>query len=407
MLYLKSPALARALRFWKDIARINDVVAAQVTAPGAVLWDIQLKIRETIGPDSPLIIRRIMAFTLELLDLPRRPGYGQASDALGAPLQQFVLNCDLVLGNLEQRWLGEKERQTRSNELLMENLTAAWLALYFLGVPFIHPWEKVRRLADYRGGFPSGGCIAKYIGDVYRLARHRFALPDLPAPQSCSSTQPGEVDPSAVLVLSHTPMVLFEAALTYSNDAYATPVSVHELGRRYALLQMMLYIRCGHPVHFLIPVTALRQALNKLAGFPDDPAATGTPDMWMLRAQIRDKIKTWLFGTIFTSVFSGQSVRLLKYPLDASGMPTCVLGTKTGIYTLESGGTGLHFAGNELRDSLLESYRDKLSKVLEMSDRAPQSAQRAVNLLDLNAGSFARELEEAEGTEKEEEKGRE
>jgi len=397
--FLTSPGLELARSFWDAIAQINDAVAVRLIEPKAELWDIQLKIRETVGDHYPLLIRRIMAFTLALLDLPRMPEYGQAHGDSGKPLQQFLLNCDLVLNALGQGWLGKKERNNRSDELLMENLNAAWLGLYFLGVPFIHPWEKVRRLAGYRGGFPSGGCIAKYIGDVYRLARHRFVQPDRPVPPAYSSFAPDDRD--AVLVLSHTPMVMFQDALTYKNDSYATPRSVHELGRRYALLQMMLYIRGGHPVHFLIPSTALTLALDKLADIPDDPLAKAiakaTPSVVARRDAIRQGIRTWMCDTIFTSVAAGQSVRLLKYPLDASGMPTCVLGSKTGIYTLESGETGLHFAGNELRDSLLESYRDKLSRVLERSNDKPASPEpepRAVSLLDLDASAFAHALKD-------------
>jgi len=384
MSFLRSPSHIQASNFWNDIKLINEAVARRVIEPGAQLWNIPLKVREDIEGYHAMI-GRIMAFTIELLELPRMSGSGKAEGMRGAALQQFLLNCDLVLGELEHRKLGEKERRNRSDELLMENLTAAWLGLYFLGVPFVHPWEKVRRLAVYRGGFPSGGCIAKYIGDVYRLARHRVALPDLPVARPSSCSQLDDINASAVLVLSHTPMVLLEDALTYRNDTYATPLSVHELGRRYALLQMMLYIRCGHPVHFLIPATALKQALHKLAGIPDDPGAIPTEAMLRRRVAIRSKIRTWLHETIFTSIAAGQSVRLLKFPLDASGMPTCVLGSKTGIYTLESGSEGLHFAGNELRDSLLGSYRDKLLGVLKLSNVVPAASQagpRAVSLLD-------------------------
>lgn len=391
-LFLTSPALHRARRFWQDIAQINNAVAARLNAPKAELWHIQLTIREDIGKDFPFMLRRIMAFTLELLALPRVPEDGQVGPVSAKQLKQFLEGGNTVMDDK----LGDEQCRARSDELLMENLNAAWLGLYFLGVPFIHPWEKVRRLADYRGGFPSGGCIGKYIGDVYRLARHRMALPDAPAPRfSWPGHRRGSED-SAVLVLSHTPMVLLQEALIYTNDTHATPNSVHELGRRYALLQMMLYIRCGHPVHFFIPVSALREALNKLAKYPDDPEQKPTFGERRRRVKIKKEIWSWLVNTIFPEdAVPGQSVRVLKYPLDTSGMPTCVLGTKTGLYTLESGGAGLHFAGNEIRDSLLGSYRDKLKKVLELSggaSPAPGVDARAISLLGLDKIEFKKAM---------------
>jgi len=366
-----------ASRFWADIRDINRVVSIELVRPGAKLWELPLAVRTAIGSGYPAMIKRILAYAIELLDVPRTAGTGRRSGSPNEQMERFLQYCDRVLGEHEHRALSPVDRRTRRDELLMENLTAAWLGLYFLGVPFIHPWEKVRRLADYRGGFPSGGCIAKYIGDVYRLARHWMAQQG-PAGAQAALFPEEEGKSAAILVLSYTPLVLLREALTYHDITYATPGSVHELGRHYALLQMLLYLRCGYPVHFLIPVAGLAQSLDTLSGIPHDPASPPTPEMRARRTTILEGIRPWLFDTVFAERFGGQSVRLLKLPLDTSGMPTCILGTKTGIYTLESGENGLHFAGNEIREALLASYRDKLERLLGLTGNA-----RVVNLLEL------------------------
>lgn len=383
----EAPALAS--RFWEHIALISGVVATELLKPGANLWEIQLAVREGVGKNFRAIIADIMAFTLDLLVLPRM---GRASGAApGEPMLSFLAYCSLILHDTQGRKLDDKDFRTRSDELLMENLTAAWLGLYFLGVPFIHPWEKVRRLADYRGGFPSGGCIAKYIGDVYRLARHWAAEQRRPRLASALPESHKEPYASSILVLSHTPLVMLKDALTFKDDSYATPDAVHNLGRYYALLQMLLYIRAGHPVHFLVPATALAQSLDKLAGYPDDPGLQPTPDLRDLRATLLKQVRAWLRDTIFPTVQPGQSVRLLKQPVDAAGMPTCILGVKSGIYTLEAGEKGLHFAGNEIREALLESYRDKLGGLLTLCDNARAGRDqeaRDASLLDLEEEKF-------------------
>lgn len=363
-----SKSLALIQRFWSDIERINAIVAAELTERDPDAWDIQLTTRRVLRKEYHEMIARIVEYTLALLDLPSMSGsssadFSRSNGLLPAGLR-FYLRSYLAVLTKQKRHLTWDEYRVRSDELLMENLNAAWLGLYFLGVPFIHPWEKVRRLADYRGGFPSGGCTAKYIGDVYRLARHRMLQPD--PPSGCAwmrffKPKP-KADPAPILVLTHTPLVLLKDVLTYKDASYATPDAGHELGRHYALLQMLLYIRRNYPIHFFVPLDALAQGLDLLA-----EASTHQNKQWA-RAMIRADIAPWLRGTIFPDgPRPDQAVHLLTLPSDASGMPTCILGPEIGIYTLESGDNGLHFAGNEIREALLESYRDKLKRLLKLS----------------------------------------
>ncbi|MEW6022453.1 MAG: hypothetical protein AB1807_09950 [Pseudomonadota bacterium] len=344
-----------ALDFWHDIARINAVVADELAKPGATLPEISLFTRDALQGASTAMIERIMRFTLMLLEIPRMAPDRRGDDA--ETMSVRPLYSDIVLERIEGRHLSRDEYRGRGDELLMENLTAAWLGLYFLGVPFTHPWEKVRRLADYRGGFPSGGCIAKYVGDVYRLARQRIV------DRRRFNWQRQE----EILVLSHTPLVMFREVLIFHDQSNATPRALHELGRRYMLLQMRLYFNAQMPVHFFVPIEALTQSLNTLAGIPDD--LPGPPDdaMRKRRDAVRSQVGDWLFDTMFPQPAAEQSVHLLCLPLEASGMPTCILGPRTGIYTLESGESGLHFAGNEIREDLLDSYRGKLGKLLALA----------------------------------------
>ena len=227
----------------------------------------------------------------------------------------------------------------RGDEVLMEYLTAAWLALYFLGMPFIHPWEQVRRMGDSRGGFPSGGCIAKYVGDVYRYERCRLQRDSLPR------------DESSMLVLSHVPYVLLPGLINCPDDDDLTPPCVHVLGRLYAALQMRLYFDLGYRARFFIPIDSLTRTFKRLE-------KDGSPESLIRR------IGPWL-SVLFDKGGNQQSVTLLPRSSPTAGLPTCILGPRIGIYSLETGNSGLHFSGNQLHDALLDSYRGKLKKLAE------------------------------------------
>jgi len=388
------PLVFLARDFWNDVAKISRIATAKVTAPGAALWDVQMQVCQALGNAYPVMVEHLLAYAVELLGLPRMGGGGRNASASSKQTDDFLLRCAQVFELQEHRKLEERDVQTRGDELLMENLAAAWLGLYFLGLPFSHPWEKVRRLADYRGGFPSGACIAKYAGDIYRLARHRMRERTPTGAQA--ALLPGYTDhDAAVLVLSHTPLILLQDALGFQDQTNVTPSSVHQLGRLYTLLQMMLYLRCDYPVHFFIPISALGQSLRTLAGIPDDPKAAPTNPMRQAYTRVRDSIRPWLFGRMVPTHTGQQTVSLLTLPSDASGMPTCVLGNKTGIYTLESGDSGLHFAGNEINEALLASYRDKLKMLFVLKEDVGRHGPyqldedtRIISLLDLNEPTF-------------------
>lgn len=240
----------------------------------------------------------------------------------------------------------------RRDEILMEALTAVWLALYFLGIPFVQPWERVRRMADERGGYPSGACVTKYIGDIYRTARLEMAR-DLKAKGISLSNREGlrQYDHSCqVLVLSYSPFSLLKR-LMYRKDDNRTPAAPHLLGRCYALLQMRLYVREGFPLRYFVSKESLTQNWANL--LKDE--RNGAEEML-------HEIPGWL-RTALPRKVEHQSVQLLLTNEKIAGMATCILGRELGMYVLDTTHTSIPFAGNHLTGALLHSYREKLNAV--------------------------------------------
>ena len=239
------------------------------------------------------------------------------------------------------------------DELLMESLTAAWFALYFLGLPFTQIWERVRRMADQRGGYPSGACVAKFIGDIHRIARLEMTR-ELKAkgPDFSNAIASGTYDDSQTLVLSYMPFGLLRR-LIYQDAGHKTPAVCHRLGNCYMLLQMRLYIRGGFPIRYLVSSESLRQNWKHLLANPNPANASQT---------MFDDIIPWM-ETVFAKNAKHQSVQLLTSNESIAGMATCVLGRQVGVYVLDTVQTSLPFAGNQLADSLLQSYRTKLNNI--------------------------------------------
>lgn len=370
--------------FWDLLELIREVVDDQVRACDTQLWGIPVTVQRKLarqGYKPVEVIEDILGFveslqTIRVVQRGEPAGEGAAAGAsppaatpvacvdklrqwfsFARPAPAAALNDPADLAallrvpyyRLEQKKrnaLGAEELERRRDEVLMEYLTAAWLALYFLGMPFIHPWQQVRRMADTRGGFPSGGCIAKFAGDVYRQARRTLER-DMAAP---------DMGPCSMLVFSHVPYVLLPGLIDCPDDDDITPPSVHALGRLYATLQMRLYFDRGYPAEFFIPVDGLMGALGRLAN-------VGKPGRGQrsLEEIIKD-IEPWL-RTLFANGNGNQRVTLLSRDSPTAGLPSCILGPRVGIYSLEAGSSGLHFSGNQVREALLASYRTKLTKL--------------------------------------------
>jgi hypothetical protein len=390
----KSPN--RTQTFWNHIDRICDVVDTQVKKRDVDPWGTPLNVQHELAKlrfPPRALIDDVLAFVEELQKIrvlqhneqtyantsripthstpPRASCFaalkqffsgGRTASDNGKPagdnpgMDRFLREChEVLIARGEKTSLQWEEFRRRSDEVLMENLTAAWLALYFLGMPFIHPWERVRRIADYRGGFPSGGCIAKYVGDVYKNSRRRLGRDIRVEANSLAEPFDSETNESSMLILSHVPYVLLPGLLNCADDDDITPPSVHVLGRLYAALQMRLYLEKG-PAAYFVPIDGLNRALQRLEKLP-------APDGTMRsREEILEDVVPWLY-TLFPKYRTNQSVKLLPPGGVTDGLPTCILGPRIGIYSLETGNAGLHFSGNQIHDALLESYRKKLQEL--------------------------------------------
>jgi hypothetical protein len=265
----------------------------------------------------------------------------------------------------------------RSAELHADLLSATWLGLYFLGVPFNEPWERARRLIEAAGGFPHGACINKAIGDVYRWARRKLER-EYGVPASCgaagdgagalaaSNATPAALIPQYGLVvytrrpLALLPLAHWESARTVSHNNIAA------LGRCYALMQLRLYVESGLPFAYIVPEDVIRSAMASKA--------------------TASSVAQWVRQTVGATPRPGQAL-LVSSPNPASdGMPTCVLAPTRGLTTLEglpSDGHdyGISFAGQRVGSALTESYRIRLrqfnTRQLMWSDEA--SLERALS----------------------------
>jgi hypothetical protein len=382
--------------FWDRIDHICKVVDAQVKAKDTDLLALPLTVQRTLETDKvlpPTLIEDLLDFVEALQEIRvlqqgehADPGKRWESKFRAPPSTSWINKFGLWLGfdtisenpdmdallrvcrdklrKSKGKVVDATELDRRGDEVLMEYLTAAWLALYFLGMPFIHPWEQVRRMGDARGGFPSGGCIAKYAGDVYRYERQR------------RKQDRGARPESSMLVLSHVPYVLLPGLINCPDGDDLTPPNVHVLGRLYAALQMRLYFDLEYPAKFFIPIDSIGRALQRLVEADQRRVkAEGRHEKPRSRDAFIKEIAPWL-ATLFHKGGGKQSVTLLSRSSLTAGLPSCILGTRVGIYSLDSGNSGLHFSGNQLHDALLESYRTTLDKL---------GGQSGGNLLDLLA----------------------
>jgi hypothetical protein len=375
-----TPLVNETVQFWRDIRDISDSVLALTKSPPSVLsetHDHLALLLQNRGLAVDSMRERLLRNTAQLINF-QSAFPGVTNDEFVAWLVATARAClserassnnpvPVSLANLELEYSETKASANlaaRGNEVLMEGLTAAWLGLYFLGIPFIHPWDRVRRLAEDCGGFPSGACVTKYIGDLYRHLRQRMVR-DLVGYNERNDGQ--------ALVLSYAPSVLLKHLLE-RDEENITPPSLHVLGRCYALLQLRLYIGEGFPVTYFVSEQILRNY----------PRQLGTQN-----ADHIEDMRIWL-NTNFRAPVKGQSVLLLKPDFFPVGIPTCVLGSRAGIYVLNTNQHPVPFAGNLLRESLLKSYREKLNRLKERGiQNGGAGSANVTELLGRDKNSFA------------------
>jgi len=318
--------------FWHDLHSVSDIVHDKLTDAGAAdLTTLTIEVRSRC---DHRIADRTMVFARALLDELAETSVGHLySQSLQQPpwfgnyLSSGVCTVD------------KKYAISRIEEFLMEQLTAAWLVLYFLGAPMGHPWERVRRLADEQGGYPAGACMTKLIGDVYRRSRLEFHDDGPPN---------GALSEPHVMVLSMHPSLLIKELLTRYDDKKVTPGALHQLGRCYALFQLRLYVLERHSLRYIVSLQALKECWNLFPKLPALHTATA--------AQL---IVSWLAQLFPDGPISGHAVELHKGK-DFYKMSPCALGCKTGVYALESGADGTRFVGNRVSKRLLQSLRHRL-----------------------------------------------
>ena len=170
-------------------------------------------------------------------------------------------------------------------EPLLKYLSGVWLGLYFLGVPFIHPWEPVARHAE-RNGYQRGPAIFKAAGDVYREARRRSAgsSASRKAEQPATSMTPPKGPAAAakpqepeMLVLDPNPIAIRDRAF---QDDRSPDFVLAAIGACYELLQLRLYLQEGGSIRHFVFRSTLQETLQKGA----DPRTGKDPadELWGL-----------------------------------------------------------------------------------------------------------------------------
>jgi hypothetical protein len=388
--------------FWQDIqslvATVRDVVISGTHDLPAQLLKIRTKL-DSKGIAPPAMTERILKYSRHLLGIQtrfppiqlqtevekktcelmnlwliktsefvERERADDQSDARGGPASRGVGTEEPETAPATAGWKSSDDFYARRDEVLMESLTAVWLALYFLGVPFIQPWERVRRMADERGGYPSGACVMKYVGDVYRISRLEM-MRDLKDKRG--HVPRGYDKDCQILVLSYSPLAVLKNLLDRRENTL-TPAAPHLLGRCYALLQLRMYIDAGFPIRYFVSKESLFQNWKLLKDSGDSTAGQ------------LDDIPNWI-KTVFSNASERQTVQLLLDNDEIAGMATCVLAREIGMYVLDTTRTSIPFAGNRLTGVLLKSYREKLNRITagETANVKELSAKNATEIKEI------------------------
>lgn len=265
----------------------------------------------------------------------------------------ILAGCDRLLADISERPLDGASQEVEER---MENLAGAWLGLYFLGMPFIHPWEPVAHHAE-RNGYYRGAGICKATGDVYRDAR-----------RSMRDERPrGSAEKDAVLVLDHNPLAIRHLIAT---DNPAPRVIIAALGACYELLQLRLYVRAGGPIRHLVfdstVARRLAQAEGGMARRGDRPAQEAIDAMWAMACQCYE------IGAPARRRLDQGRLTVIKPDKDIARMPACVLSPSRGIFRSQirlkdeapagPGTAAVHYGanGNRLPDAQHRLFRSVL-----------------------------------------------
>jgi len=262
-------------------------------------------------------------------------------------LQSYVMaGCDLLMRRVNSQQLSTME--AGALEDLMRDLTGAWLGMYFLGVPFVHPWEPVARNAERNGYYGDAGMF-KAAGDVYRNARKEWLRAPGPDPS---------LPEFRVLVLDHNPLAF--NALSRPDGELTARSTVTALAACYEMLQMRLYIRSGGPIDHFVLASTIEQVIRLQDA--DRPAAS---QMWKLACRA--------YGFPERVQPGHQRIVILPRELSSSddasvtdrqrvlGLSGCVLGRLHGVYRSRVREQNAGANGSALSSSQFKLYRRLLS----------------------------------------------
>lgn len=314
-------------------------------------WDTQDDVSRTRA-----LCERLLWFADELLEAP------QSADAF---LQKTWLMADF------KRPVVEKHR------FYVELLTAAWLGLYFLGIPVADLWDRVRRWEDEEGGgLPNGICVAKAIGDIVRESRK--AQMDKPARVNA--------DGAYLHVHSFLPMLMFPELIATGvvHPDQAPPTSlleedVHALGRHYEFLQLKQYVRARLPILYSVPLALLRSGIDR-NGKTLEHRRERWEEMWT-------SLRSTVFPDCDRDYFDKKHQRVVL--AEPSTPPACFLNHDTGLLTFEGmdateGSRDIPLPAGYMRAARLGLYRDRLIKF--------EQEASLVNLLAYDNGAEAFEV---------------
>lgn len=313
-------------------------------------------------------------------------GKGTQSDNLKQMSELFLAAAEMLLDPprdaehanpfwnwCKSRWetCDDSVTSSEAEKVRIELLTSCWLGLYFLGIPFGKPWERVLRWADDEGGgLPNGVCVAKAIGDIARDARKlaekarsfdsafrnaqransvaisKSANADVsaisPPADVASSTE--DCDPAVksasvpshpasaerhepmLIVLSGVPILLFRKLVQGPKRAGCTPNGAHILGRCYELLQLVLYLRTGEKLLYCVRKESVVETFRFLESERGEALSReGCFEMWKSALQMLRDVRPSPFNERL------QKVLLVDDPM----VPPCFINHEKGLYTFE------------------------------------------------------------------------
>jgi hypothetical protein len=253
----------------------------------------------------------------------------------------------------------------------VEQLTATWLSLYFLGVPLAPLWDRVQLWAHGRGGgLPGGVCVSKAIGDIVRSTR------------KANGRRSPEVDGQPLLMHSYFPILLFPKQLiptletqqaqrpgngslvshSMQRTGFGRPDIPHTLGLCYEYWQLRLYARAGHPIVYSVPQAVVRAILAN-GRRPDNLKQDEREDMLALWTEVCGDMRTLTFGGRKEAGLTARRQRVVLVEHDRP--PACFVNHESGLFTFErvdgsDDGAELPLPASYMSDARRELYKDRL-----------------------------------------------